>query len=74
MRDLTVSLLQAELAWEDPNGHHYSGDSLAFDARGECIADLGGDAASATVSFDGQALLDYREHFPFQVDADDFRL
>jgi predicted amidohydrolase len=59
---------------KDPNGHDYSGDSLAFDARGECLADLGKEAASATVRFDAEAMRAYRERFPFSVDADDFTL
>ncbi len=59
---------------EDPNGYNYSGDSLAFDARGECLADLGHGPATATVTFEGEALLAYRERFPFQVDADEFQM
>jgi predicted amidohydrolase len=59
---------------EDPNGHNYSGDSLAFDARGECLADLGREPASATVRFAADALQAYRDRFPFQLDADEFGL
>ncbi|MEO1081004.1 MAG: amidohydrolase [Pseudomonadota bacterium] len=59
---------------DDPNGYHYSGDSLAFDASGDCLADLGNEPASATVSFDADSLLAYRERFPFQIDADAFQL
>jgi len=59
---------------KDPNGHSYSGDSLAFDAHGECQADLGQEPGSATVRFAADALQAYRERFPFQLDADEFRL
>jgi omega-amidase len=58
----------------DPNGHNYSGDSLAFDASGACLADLGREPASATVRFAAEALQAYRERFPFQLDADEFQL
>ncbi|MEM1145525.1 MAG: amidohydrolase [Pseudomonadota bacterium] len=59
---------------KDANGYNYSGDSLAFDARGDCLADLGHEPQSATVTFSGEALLTYRERFPFQIDADEFEL
>lgn len=59
---------------KDPNGHHYSGDSLAFDASGACLADPGSEPVSATVTFKADALLAYRERFPFQIDADEFQL
>ena len=59
---------------DDANGHNYSGDSLAFDARGDRLADLGHEPESATVTFNGEALLAYRERFPFQIDADEFAL
>jgi len=58
----------------DANGRDYSGDSLAFDARGELLADLESRAAVETVTFSASALHDYREAFPADLDADDFEL
>jgi predicted amidohydrolase len=58
----------------DANGLDYSGDSLAVDARGELLADLGDRAALESVTFSGSALRDYRERFPCHLDADSFLL
>ena len=58
----------------DANGLAYAGDSLAFDARGNCLADLGDRAGCETVTFDGAALTAYRDTFPCHLDADDFDL
>jgi predicted amidohydrolase len=58
----------------DANGKDYSGDSLAFDARGECLVDLADWSEVATVSFSADALREYRESFPCHLDADDFNL
>jgi omega-amidase len=59
---------------EDANGVDYSGDSLAFDARGEALADLADRSVLETVTFSGAELLAYRERFPCHLDADAFTL
>jgi predicted amidohydrolase len=58
----------------DGNDVDYPGSSLAFDAQGECLADLGSGPACATVVLEGDALEDYRKRFPFLRDADAFTL
>lgn len=58
----------------DANGLDYSGDSLAIDARGEVLADLGDRPEVCSVVFSAAALLDYRKAFPCHMDADDFTL
>lgn len=58
----------------DANGLDYSGDSLAIDARGEVLADLGDRPEVCSVVFSADALLDYRKAFPCHMDADDFTL
>ncbi len=58
----------------DANGLEYRGDSMAIDARGEVLTDLGDRDGIATVSFSGAELLRYRESFPTHLDADAFRL
>lgn len=59
---------------EDAKGWSYSGDSLAFDAKGSLLADLEASACVKRVTFDARALLDYREKFPCHLDADEFFL
>ena len=58
----------------DANGLDYRGDSLAMDARGETLVDLGDRAALETVCFSAAALTDYRQAFPAHLDADAFTL
>ena len=58
----------------DARGLDYSGDSLAIAADGSLLADLESRASATRVSLDKNALQDYREGFPFQLDADEFRL
>lgn len=58
----------------DAKGLDYSGDSLAFDARGECLADLRDRGGCETVVFSGEELQTYRERFPGHLDADTFTL
>lgn len=58
----------------DANGLDYSGDSMAVAADGEVLADTLNANGTARVVLDGAALVDYRERFPCQLDADDFRL
>jgi predicted amidohydrolase len=58
----------------DAKGLNYSGDSMAFAADGEVLADLGDRAGSAQVTLSADALRKYRERFPFHLDADSFAL
>lgn len=58
----------------DANGLDYSGDSLAVDGRGQLVADLANRDALETVTFSGSALLNYRQSFPTDLDADAFSL
>jgi predicted amidohydrolase len=58
----------------DANGLDYVGDSVAIDARGDYLANLGDRPACETACFSGAALLDYRERFPSHLDADAFSL
>jgi predicted amidohydrolase len=58
----------------DANGRDYSGDSLAVDARGSILADLGSRATVETVRFSAAELRAYREAFPAHLDADRFQL
>ena len=59
---------------KDANGRDYQGDSLAIDARGELLADLGARDALETVTFSGEGLRAYRDAFPAHLDADAFGL
>ena len=58
----------------DANGLDYSGDSLAVAASGELLADATNENGAVRVTLDGAALQQYREDFPFQLDADSFEL
>ncbi len=58
----------------DAKGWHYSGDSMAIGADGNILADLKNENGTANVLLSGAALLDYRESFPCQLDADAFQL
>jgi len=58
----------------DGKGLAYSGDSVAHDFLGESLAELGSDAAVATVELDAEALRAFRDRFPAHLDADRFTL
>jgi predicted amidohydrolase len=58
----------------DGNGVRYVGDSLAVDALGNLLADLGDREDTVSVRLDGAALARYREKFPAWRDADRFQL
>ncbi|MGH8222924.1 MAG: nitrilase-related carbon-nitrogen hydrolase [Woeseiaceae bacterium] len=58
----------------DGNGLAYIGGSAAIDYLGTTLADLGEAAGIATVALDSNALLAFREKFPFDRDADGFTL
>ncbi len=59
---------------KDGAGIEYSGDSLAVDAVGNIMADLGHDEQTATVELSWAELQRYREKFPAWQDADHFEL
>ena len=58
----------------DANGLNYSGDSLAIAPDGTLLLDCGQQKNAARVTLDGAFLETYRRDFPFQEDADAFRL
>ena len=58
----------------DGNDQPYSGDSVALDALGQPLVDLGAQEQVVTVSLDGEALQAYRRRFPAWMDADGFEL
>ena len=59
---------------KDGEGIEYSGDSLAVDAVGNILADLGQKEQALTVELSAEALQRYREKFPAWQDADRFQL
>ena len=59
----------------DGKGHHYSGDSVLIDPRGQCIASVAPSQEGAVTGvFEGDALLDFRAKFPVALEADAFEL
>ncbi|TXS92161.1 amidohydrolase [Parahaliea maris] len=58
----------------DAKGWEYSGDSLLVDAQGILLADPQNENGTVSAVLDGAALLQYRESFPCQLDADGFEL
>lgn len=58
----------------DGNGHRYIGGSATIDYLGNCLASAGSAPGvfSTTLAMDG--LLEFRERFPFYLDADSFTL
>lgn len=58
----------------DSKGWHYSGDSLAVDAKGELLVDMRNALGADICTFSKEALQAYREKFPVYLDADDFEL
>lgn len=58
----------------DAKGMNYSGDSLAIAADGTLLNDSLNESGAAQVILNGAALLNYREAFPCQLDADRFQL
>lgn len=58
----------------DAKGLDYSGDSMAVAADGEILADPGNENGTVSVELSGAALVEYREKFPCQLDADAFQL
>ena len=58
----------------DAKGLSYSGDSLAFDARGEALSDMQFNEGAALSSLSATELHAYRRNFPAYLDADKFDL
>ena len=58
----------------DENKLNYSGDSLAISADGSLALDLEARETVAITTFSAQELEDYRQRFPFYLDADPFSL
>lgn len=59
---------------DDGNGIHYPGSTVVHDPLGECRADLGEEESCEVVSMDLAQVREVRSSFPFQADADDFRI
>lgn len=59
----------------DGNGMNHPGFSSVIDFKGEQLSkSIPGDEFVETVSLDKEVLLDFRKHFPFDRDADEFRI
>ena len=58
----------------DGQGIAYAGDSTVHDYLGQCVADLGAEPGTVSVTLDRAALHRYREKFPAWRDADPFQL
>ncbi|MBK5284025.1 MAG: amidohydrolase [Bacteroidia bacterium] len=59
----------------DGNGIYHSGDSIACNYRGEKVSKIkSGEKSIETVSFSYSDLEHFRNHHPFDLDADDFTL
>ncbi|MDH4254729.1 MAG: amidohydrolase [Gammaproteobacteria bacterium] len=59
---------------EDGNDLPYSGGSAVIDYLGQDLVGLGDATGYATATLDYEALLKFRDRFPFHADADDFTL
>jgi len=86
-RDAWISLLKARAienqafvigvnrVGRDGTGINYSGDSLAYNAKGQIIASLpAGEAGTHIVHLSLQELMDFRQKFPVWKDADRFEI
>lgn len=59
----------------DGKGIHYTGDSVVIDPRGAVIGQVEPSMeGTASVTFDREALEDFRAKFPVALEADDFEL
>lgn len=58
----------------DGNELAYAGDSVALDALGQPVIELGAQSQVATTRLDAAALCAHRQRFPAQLDADRFQL
>jgi len=59
---------------KDGNGHSYSGDSVVLDAKGGVIQEISGEEGIITVTLSKKELLEFRERFPANLDADSFSI
>ncbi len=60
---------------DDGNAMHHSGYSTMIDFKGEQLSKTQPDEESIeTISLSRTSLLDFRKHFPFAADADDFSI
>ena len=59
---------------EDGNGFKYPGCSVVHDPSGTCVADLGGEEIGKVVDLDLSLVGKLRSDFPFQTDADSFKI
>lgn len=59
---------------DDANGLNYSGDSLAIAGNGDIVHDMNDKQGCVQLELSAQALLLYREQFPFHMDADSFQV
>jgi omega-amidase len=86
-RDVWISLLKARAienqafvigvnrVGRDGMGIDYSGDSLAYNAKGQVIASLPvGEEATQIIHLSLQELMDFRQKFPVWKDADNFKI
>lgn len=58
----------------DAKGNNYAGDSLVIAGNGEILVDMKNENGTASALLNGTILLNYRESFPCQLDADAFQL
>ena len=58
----------------DQNGHHYAGDSVVLDMRGELLAQAHDQAVVLTHTLSAAALHQFRAKFAALLDADEFTL
>lgn len=59
---------------DDGNGIHYPGCSVVHDPTGEVVAQLGDKPRLERVEMSLETVRDVRSKFPFQADADSFRI
>ena len=60
---------------DDGNAMHHSGCSAVIDFKGEQMSKTrAGEESVETISLNKESLLDYRKHFSFAGDADEFRI
>ncbi len=60
---------------EDENGNDYSGDSVAINPKGECLSSIKPSTNQfQTMEFSLKELNDFREKFPVEMDADEFKI
>jgi omega-amidase len=58
----------------DGNDLKYSGGTAVIDFLGQDLASLGGETGAATATLDLSALNDFRDRYPFHLEADEFSI